>query len=391
MNTVKDTLLIKEHWPEAEVYVFYMDIRAFGKSFEDLYMRSRREGVRYIRGLPSQIDELPDESLRLRGENTTLQELYDMEMDLVILSVGLLPREDMDKIRTMLNLSKTSDGFFLEAHPKLRPVDTSTGGIFLAGTCESPKDIKDSVTQASAAAARASILMGKGDVTVEAITAHLHENLCKACGLCAKVCPYKAIRFDRDKKAPPSFIEAACAGCGTCSAECKFGAIEMRHFTDRQIEAQIDALTADEPEKKVLAFCCNWCSYAGADTAGTSRMQYPPEVRIIRTMCSGRVAERFVLRAFERGIGAVLVSGCHFGDCHYIDANYQTEKRMQRLWRRLEKLGLDKNRLQLAWISAAEGERFARKMKEMVEILRGVTPSELEKTRAALGAVPVEV
>jgi heterodisulfide reductase subunit A len=267
----------------------------------------------------------------------------------------------------------------MEAHPKLRPVDAPTGGVFLAGCAESPKDIKDSVTQASAAAARAGILMAKGKVTLEAITSQLDPDKCTGCQLCAKVCPYNAIISVPERK-KVELIEAACSGCGTCSAECPFNAITMHHFTDAQLFAQIDAATEADADKKTVAFCCNWCSYAGADFAGVSRMQYPTNVRIIRTMCSGRVAAKFVERAFARGAGAVLVAGCHIGDCHYINANHQTKKRVERLWQKMERLGLDKNRLQLAWISAAEGEKFASKIKEMQSIVEKVLPEELQKS-----------
>jgi heterodisulfide reductase subunit A len=271
----------------------------------------------------------------------------------------------------------------MEAHPKLRPVDAPTGGIFLAGCAESPKDIKDSVTQASAAAARAGILMAKGKVTVEAITPRLIEENCTGCGLCARVCPYNAIIVDKERK-KAEFIEAACSGCGTCAAECPFDAITMRHFTDEQIFAQIDAATKQDATQKIIAFCCNWCSYAGADFAGVSRMQYPANVRIIRTMCSGRVAPKFVEYAFARGAAAVLVSGCHLDDCHYINANYQTLKRVEKLWKKMERLGLDKNRLQLEWISASEGERLASKVKEMQAIVNSVTSEEVERSKSMM-------
>jgi len=155
----------------------------------------------------------------------------------------------------------------------------------------------------------------------------------------------------------------------------------MRHFTDDQILAQIDAATETDAHKKIIAFCCNWCSYAGADFAGVSRMQYPTNVRIIRTMCSGRVAPKFVERAFARGAAAVLVAGCHLGDCHYINANYQTQKRVERLYGKMDRLGLDKNRLQLTWISAAEGEMFASKIKDMQSIVANVSPEEVEKSK----------
>jgi len=381
MNTIKDALLIKEHWPETQIYVFYVDIRAFGKGFEDLYRRARKEGIIFIRGLPAKIiEDKKTHDLWLIGENTLQKELYKIRVELAVLSIGLEPRKETELIQKLLTLSRSPDGFFMEAHPKLRPVDAATGGIFFAGCAEAPKDIKDSVTQASAAAARAGILMAKGKVTVEALTPMWVPEKCKVCGLCVKVCPYNAIKLDEESK-KIEIVEAACAGCGTCGAECPFGALVMRHFTDEQIFAQIDAATEIDADKKIVAFCCNWCSYAGADFAGVSRMQYPENVRIIRTMCSGRVAPKFIERAFARGAAAVLVSGCHLGDCHYINANYQTKKRVERLWKKMEKAGLNKERLQLTWISAAEGEKFASKIREMQAIVKSVTPEEIENAK----------
>jgi heterodisulfide reductase subunit A len=381
MNTIKDSLLIKEHWPETEIYVFYVDIRAYGKGFEDLYKRAKKEGVIFIRGLPAEIiEDKRTRNLWLIGENTLLKEPYKMNFDMVILSVGLEPRKDSEVIQRLLTLSRTQDGFFMEAHPKLRPVDAATGGIFFAGCAEAPKDIKDSVTQASAAAARAGILMAKGKVTVEAITPILDVEKCRACGLCTKVCPYNAITLNKELKRI-EIVEAACGGCGTCAAECPSDALTQNHFTDEQIIAQIDAVTEHDADKKIVAFCCNWCAYAGADFAGVSRMQYPPNVRIIRTMCSGRVAPKFVERAFARGAAAVLVAGCHPGDCHYINANYHTQRRVERLWKKMEQNGLNKERLQLLWVSAAEGERFASKIYEMQKIVENVTPEEIEHAK----------
>jgi len=384
MNTIKDALLIKEHWPDTNIYVFYQDIRAFGKGFEDLYRRSKEEGVVYVRGLPSRVEQTENKNLIVYAEDTLLGREVALEAELVILSVGLIPRRDRDDVQKLLALSLSEDGFYLEAHPKLRPVDTAIGGVFLAGCAEGPKDIKDSVTQASAAAARAGILMARGEVTVEALTPQIVEDLCKSCGLCAQVCPYNALQWSKEDRKPPKLIEASCQGCGNCSAECPSEAIVMRHFPDESIFAQIDAIVEEEPEKKVLAFCCNWCSYAGADLAGVSRIQYPPTARIIRTMCSARIDPDFVLYAFYKGIAAVLVSGCHIGDCHYITANYQTKKRVERLWVKLERMGIRKERLQLGWFSAAEGAQFAEKMKEMAEIAETVTKEEIEKTKEIL-------
>ena len=385
MNTVKDSLLIKEHDPEAEIFVFYMDIRAFGKGFEDLVRRSREAGARYIRGIPGEIREDPaTKNLLVKVENTTTARVEEYELDMVVLSVGLEPKPDLKRLIGILNLSQTSDGFLMEAHPKLKPVDAPTPGIFFAGCVEAPKDIKDSVTQAGAAAARSSILLNSGVIKGEAIKAIIDLDKCTSCGVCVRVCPYGAIKVDVKAKTGAQLIAAACAGCGTCAAECRFDAITMQHFSDAQVLAQIDAALEIDPEQKIITFLCNWCSYAASDLAGVSRMQFPPDNRFIRTMCSGRVDERFILHAFEKGAPVVLLSGCHLGDCHYISANHWTMRRADKLWDRLEKLGIRPERLQLEWISAAEGPRFAQIMRQLEEMRQKVTPEEIAHARKVL-------
>ena len=380
MNTVKSTLILKEQDPDIDIKVFYIDIRAFGKGFEDLYKRSRQLGVHYVRGLPGTVDEHPDGSLRVAVENTATGKLEFHNLDMLVLALGIKPSSGTRKLQEMLGLQLTSDGFFLEAHPKLQPVDAATRGIFFAGCSEGPKDIKESVTQASAAAARAIRLMHKGEINTEPITAEVIEALCKCCGRCAEVCPYNAISVDVKKKIPAVVNTASCAGCGTCAAECAFGAITMNHFTDEQILSQVNALLEEKTEEKILIFACNWCSYAGADYAGVSRIQYPPNVRLIRTMCSGRVDEKFIWEGFMKGAPVILVSGCHIGDCHYIDANRWTEKRIKKVHKKMEKFGIRPERLQLEWISAAEGIRFARVMEGLERLRRGVTPDEIAET-----------
>jgi heterodisulfide reductase subunit A len=272
----------------------------------------------------------------------------------------------------------------IESHPKLKPVDTPTRGVYLAGCADGPKDIKDSVTQASAAAARAQIVLNSEWLKVEAITARVDREACTGCGLCALVCPYGAILADSKTKAIAKVIDAKCSGCGTCSAECRYDAIVMRHYPDAALLGQIEAALMENPQDKIITFACNWCWYAGADYAGVSRMQYPPTARIIRTMCSGRVDEDFVLRAFQLGAPVVLVSGCHYADCHYINANRWTQKLVDRLWDRLERKGVRPERLQLEWISAAEGAKFATVMRETERLRQTVTHEEIEQTREVL-------
>lgn len=388
MNTVKDTLLLRDHYPDMKVDVYYMDIRAFGKGFEEMYAKSRESGVRYIRGIPGEITNGTDDGkLHLVVENTTSGKVMKQAHDMVVLAVGGVPTESAAKIRSLLTISKSPDGFLQEAHPKLRPVEAATKGVYICGCAESPKDVKDSVCQAGFAASRANALLAAGKVTVEAITSRIDEEACTYCGLCAKVCPYGAIT-PPDKKAGilPKVVEASCAGCGTCAPTCAFDAIRMNHFTDEQYEAQIDALLERDADEKVLVFACNWCSYPGGDTAGVGRMQYPASQRLVRTMCSGRVDEDFVLRGFERGAAVVVVSGCHYTDCHYIDAVHQTQKRVDKLWDKLEKHGIRPERLRLEWISSAQGARFAETMQELDEFRKTVTAEEIAHTVKVLGA-----
>ena len=385
MNTIKSTLILKEHYPDMEIKVFYMDIRAFGKGFEDLYNRSRKLGVNYLWGLPGSVEELADGSLRVAVENMATGRVEFHDLGMLVLALGMKPSMGTQHLQEMLGLQLTPDGFYLEAHPKLLPVDAATRGVFYAGCAEGPKDIKESVTQGTAAASRAVRLMHRGEIASEPITASVIADLCNSCGICATVCPYNAISVDVKKKSPAFVNTAACAGCGTCGAECRSDAIVLNHFTDAQINTQTDALLQGMPHEKIVVFACNWCSYAGADFAGVSRINYPANVRLIRTMCSGRVDEKFIWHAFENGAPVVLVSGCHIGDCHYIDANRWTVKRVERIHKKMDKRGIRRDRLQLSWISAAEGVRFAEVMKDMEKIRRTITLDEIRETVNILG------
>jgi len=381
MNTVKETLLLHEFSSDIKSKVFYMDMRAFGKGFEDFLEMSKEHGAIYIRGIPGEIEENPrTKNLILSVENTTSGKVEQHEVEMVVLATGVIPRKDTTSIKQLLTLTTTSDGFLMEQHAKLKPVESPTAGVFLAGCAESPKDVRESVQQAGAASSKAEILMSQGKVKVEAITASVDPELCKICGICVKVCPYSAITIDIKNRIPAVVMEAACHGCGTCSAECPFDAITMKHFTDNQMLTMVEKHLENNPMEKIIVFACNWCSYAGADFAGISRLQYPDSVRIVRTMCSGRVDEKFILHAFELGAPIVLVSGCHFADCKYINANRWTQLRVEKLWNKFQRFGIRPERLQLEWIAASEGAKFAKIMKELEEMRKKVTKEEVEET-----------
>ncbi len=238
MYTAKQAHLVRELLPEARITVFYMDVRAFGKGFEQFYDQVREERVLYRRGNPSEIHKRGDK-LIVRAEDTLLGRLVEAEADLVVLATGLVPRSDASEIGNLLKLSRSADGFFMELHPKLRPVDTTTDGVFLAGCCQGPKDIADTIAQAKAAASSALIPLSLGKVRVESITCAVDPLLCSGCGLCAEACVYGALTLD-ERRGVMSANQVLCKGCGACSTACPSGAIVLNHFTPEQILAELE-------------------------------------------------------------------------------------------------------------------------------------------------------
>ena len=243
MHSMKFAHLIKEH-TDAEVYEFYIDIRSFGKGYEEFYNRILEEGTTFIRGRPAEITnvaESPEEEGKLivQFEDTLVGRQRRLPVDMVILSCALEPQPDAEAINRLFNISCSGDGFFLEKHPKLEPVSTMTDGIFLAGCCQGPKDIPDTVAQASAAAAEALSIISRGRVEVEAATAVIDERICSGCQACKLVCPYSAIDFD-EEKGVCRVNEALCKACGACIAACFSHAVSLQHFTDEQIVAEME-------------------------------------------------------------------------------------------------------------------------------------------------------
>ena len=243
MYATKQARQYKEKHPEADIYIFYMDIRAFGKGYEEFYESAARDyGINYVRGRIAEVRENPlNHNIIIRSEDTLLQQPIEVEVELFVLSTGIEPRADSDSITTLLRIQKSADGFFLEAHPKLRPVDTLTEGIFIAGVAQGPKDIPDSVAQAKAAASSAIALMAKGEVEIEPFFAVVHADRCVGCGMCIENCAYGAIEFVEDRRFGKiaSINIALCKGCGACSGNCRSSAIDIIGFSSEQLHSMI--------------------------------------------------------------------------------------------------------------------------------------------------------
>ncbi|WP_405273972.1 4Fe-4S binding protein [Methanobrevibacter sp.] len=248
MYSMKNAQLCIDHEPDTEVTCYYMDIRSFGKGYEEFYKTSQEKyGIEFIRGKPAQIFENDDLTLTIRAEDTLLGKVTEYTYDLVVLSVGLEHSAGSDELRQTLGLSRSADGFYMEAHPKLRPVDTLTDGVYIAGVAQGPKDIPDSVAQGSAAASRAAIPMAKGEVEIEPIIASNDETVCGACQVCVELCPFDAISIATGVggKEFAQINSALCKGCGTCVGACPSGAMNQQHFKTEQIMAQISAALED--------------------------------------------------------------------------------------------------------------------------------------------------
>ena len=245
MYSLKLAHLLKEK-TGAHVYNFYIDMRTPGKGFEEFYKRLLEEGISCIRGKVAEVSTWPQSpaeegKLVLRVEDTLLGAVRRIPVDMVVLSVGLEPQADSDQTRRLFNLGCSSDGWFLERHPKLAPVDTFTDGVFLAGCCQGPKDIPDTVAQGGAAAAQSLALIDKGCVEIEPVTAFIDQEICSGCQICIAMCPYTAIQFDSEKSVA-ALNEALCKGCGTCVAACPSGAAQQNLFLDEQLFAEVQGV-----------------------------------------------------------------------------------------------------------------------------------------------------
>jgi len=242
MHSMKLAHLIKEK-THAEVYEFYFDVTAFGKGYTEFYDRIRQEGIKFIRGKAAQIESSNDGRLIVRAEDSLMGELLELPVDMVVLALAVVPAEGTEEVAQLFHITRSGDGFFMEAHPKLRPVETATDGIYLAGACQGPRDIPDAVSHASGAAAQALGLLMRGSVEIEPITAEVIPLRCVACELCVEVCPFSAIDMVEQRGRRLAEVNAAlCKGCGVCVAACRGKAISLAGYSDQQLLLQLGAL-----------------------------------------------------------------------------------------------------------------------------------------------------
>ncbi|MBS7620099.1 hydrogenase iron-sulfur subunit, partial [Candidatus Bathyarchaeota archaeon] len=284
-----------------------------------------------------------------------------------------------------LGLSLSQDQFFMERHPKLAPLDTAVDGVYLCGACQGPKDIQESITQAQGTVSRVAALLLKGEIEIDLAKAQVDAEVCIGCGACVSACPYKAIMW-----LPfglPEVIEAACKGCGICAATCPVGAMQLRHFKDDQIIPKIKAILGPEKwlsedkkgEPVIVCLACQWCSYAAADAAGSMKLEYPENVRIILVPCTGRVDALHVFTAFKHGADGVIVAGCLPDQCHYIDGNFKAEARIEAMKKALDVLGVGGERLEMIFAAACMPIEFTEMVTEFAKKIQRLKIEKVEE------------
>ena len=253
MYTAKHAILTRDHYPDTNCYVFTIDVRTPGKNFDEFYRRAVEQyGVHYIKGMVGKVTPQADGTLDVQGSDLILNKQVHIKADMVVLAASIEPDKSARPLATMLTTSMDNNDFFLEAHAKLRPVESPTAGIFLAGCCQGPKDIPETVAQSSGAAAKAICLLVKDKLKNNPCTSNPNENMCNGCGACANVCPYGAITYiEKDFRGPnrttitrrvSQVNTAICQGCGACTVACPSGAMDLLGFSNKQIMAEVDSV-----------------------------------------------------------------------------------------------------------------------------------------------------
>ena len=367
--SVKNALTLKNHNPERKVHVLYRDLSMVKEEHFQLDA-AKAAGVKFIRFPDNRYPGVTKEGdqIKVKVYDILIGNEFTLPADLIVLTVGFEGDETIETVKGQLKVSSNSEGFFQEKHIKLGPLDFPADGIALCGCAKNPKTLKESCEEGIGAAMRTSIPMKNGYIEAEGIVADIDLTHCNNCGLCYKRCPYGAIRVSGQKE--PSVVKALCKGCGLCAADCPKECITIVHYSDEQLLAQVEAALEENPKEKILGFVCHWCALGGVDMAGVSRLQYPPNGRLIRVMCSARVPVKLIERAFELGAAGVLVAGCEFPTCHYISGNYACETRVKRAKKIVAKKGYDPEKLWNVWCSAADGPKFANTMREMAKQLK---------------------
>lgn len=335
---IKQSVILRKTFPYMQVYVYYIDVRAAGRGFEEFYVRSMEDyGVKYIHGKVSDIQKGTN-GIMVRAEDVTLGEIIENEFDMVVLCTAMMPSKGTAELAKLMKVPLSEDGFVSEKHPKLDPVSTHRPGIFAAGVVLGPKDVRDSVIDGRSTAGQVVEFLGTGKMLVDPVKAMVADGMkCTKWKACEAICPVKAIQVDEI----PRVDSIACIGCGACVSECPERVFELAHYTDSQVDSEMSGLLdAASPDLRIVGFFGDTLAYVAADSAGTARLEYPPSIRMMRVPSAARMGRREILRAFAYGADGVILSDEEGGEIAHI-----VEQRLKGLASELDALGIGKDRV----------------------------------------------
>ncbi|MGQ9726120.1 MAG: 4Fe-4S binding protein [Candidatus Bathycorpusculaceae bacterium] len=344
MYSLKQAFVLKKMLG-IDVTIYYIDIRATGKGYEDLYWRDQEAGVVFIKGKVAEIYKNNNNGkLVVLAEDTLTGEMREDEYDMVALATPMIPPEGLKELAEKLKVPLGEDGFITEKHPKLDPVDTLVTGVFVGGCAISPKDVRDTVSDGLGAAAKASLFLKSDYVTTSPEKAFVIADLCNGCKACVPICPVNAISMKEDKAKIDPF---QCIGCGACIPVCPQEAIDFKNSTSRQIVAELRGVLADKAadEVRIIAFVDKNVGYTGMDFLGLDRAVYPENVRIVAVPSTAILGLKHLLTAFAFGADGVLV----IEGSEEIDEKF-TKKRMIEMTRELAKYGVENMRVRYSYV-----------------------------------------
>lgn len=374
MYSMKNAILIKELMPSTVIWIFYIDIRAAGKGYEEFYEKCRREGVIFVRGKVSEVEyNHQSGKLIVKAEDTLLCSPIEVETDLVVLCPAIVPSRSILELVEKLKMSLSEDGFIQEKHPKIDPVATLKEGVYVCGCASSPKDIRESVVEAQATAKRVLELLASDFITIEPEKAIIDENKCTNCGICISACPYRAISSLNGKT---KIDVISCTGCGACIPECPVNAIELKHFSKKMLKAMIDgAVSSATFRPLILAFVEKKIAYSAMDQVGLNRLKYPHNIVPIYVPSTAYISLDDLIYAFSRGVDAIALLE---GKPELIEL---MKKRIKKFHDKLDEMGIESMRL---WFTDAPLPAF-RKLRDFLEQIKSMAeelgpPPKLEVT-----------
>jgi heterodisulfide reductase subunit A len=368
--------------PDARITVLFRDLYlgGIGEAYENELVQARKQDITFFRYRQEAPPVIGDKTIDVL--DTLTGEPVRIPFERVILSMPLVPREHTHTLAALLGLPEDDYGFMAEPRLRLRPGRYADPGIYVLGSAQQPADTAEALFQAYLTSSRAARFLSQEVITLESPIAAIDPVLCTGCGNCPRVCPTQAIHLEkRDGVLSLSEVdELRCIGCGNCVVVCPSKAITLPGWDNVEIPVQISAALqvhpsdSSIPQPRVVALACEWSAYAAADMAGTRRVPYPANVRIIRMNCSARFDPYHILWAFLNGADGVFLGACRPGECHYGTGNLYAKERVEILKKELAQHGVDPRRLHLEFLSVDEGEKFARAMGDFVKEIEEISP-----------------